>query len=133
VSSELERKPRFKEASYEIRLLYSSLLWNFNKRPNLISRLVLSPFLLLPLVFSRLDAFYGSSKIRCKTPFQDQSVFSLLDWILRYTLFHGFDTLGSHLREEGSLDYDGGLVRLQVQMNFDTIINRQQSPTNSQR
>jgi hypothetical protein len=41
-------------------------------------------------------------------------------------LFHGFDTLGSHLREEGSLDYDGGLVHLQVQMNFDTIINRQQ-------
>jgi hypothetical protein len=36
--------------------------------------------------------------------------------------------LGSHLREEGSLDYDGGLVRLKVQTNFDTIINRQQSP-----
>jgi hypothetical protein len=52
----------------------------------------------------------------------------LLDWILRYTLFHGFDTLGSHLREEGSLDYDGGLVCLQVQTNFDTIINRQQPP-----
>jgi hypothetical protein len=41
-------------------------------------------------------------------------------------LFHGFDTLGSHLREEGSLDYDGGLVRLQVQTNFDTTINHQQ-------
>jgi hypothetical protein len=67
--------------------------------------------------------------IRCKTPFQDQSVFRLLDWILRYTLFHGFDTLGSHLREEGSLDYDGGLVRLQVQTNFDTTINRQQTQT----
>jgi hypothetical protein len=66
--------------------------------------------------------------IRCKTPFQDQSVFLLLDWILRYTLFHGFDTLGSHLREEGSLDYNRKLVRLQVQTNFDTIINRQQSP-----
>jgi hypothetical protein len=36
--------------------------------------------------------------------------------------------LGSHLREEGSLDYDGGLVRLQVQTNFDTIINLQQAP-----
>jgi hypothetical protein len=36
--------------------------------------------------------------------------------------------LGSHLREEGSLDYDGGLVRLSVQTNFDTIINRQQAP-----
>jgi hypothetical protein len=43
-------------------------------------------------------------------------------------LFHGFDTLGSQLREEGSLDYDGGLVRLQVQTTFDTSINRQQTP-----
>jgi hypothetical protein len=61
---------------------------------------------------------------------QDQNVFRLLDWILCYTLFHGFDTLGSHLREEGSLDYDGGLVHLQVQTNFDTTINRQQAPFN---
>jgi hypothetical protein len=60
---------------------------------------------------------------------QDQSVSHLLDWILRYTLFHGFDTLGSHLREEGSLDYDGGLVRLQVQMNFDMTINHQHRPS----
>jgi hypothetical protein len=44
------------------------------------------------------------------------------------TLFHGFDTLGSHLREEGSLDYDGGFVRLQVQVKFNTNIYRQQSP-----
>jgi hypothetical protein len=36
--------------------------------------------------------------------------------------------LGSHLREEGSLDYDGGLILLQVQTNFDTIINHQQAP-----
>jgi hypothetical protein len=52
----------------------------------------------------------------------------LLDWILRYTLFHGFDTLGSHLREEGSLGYDGGLVRLRVQTKFDTYFNHQQAP-----
>jgi hypothetical protein len=31
-----------------------------------------------------------------------------------------------HTREEGSLDYDGGFVRLQIHMNFDTIIYRQQ-------
>jgi hypothetical protein len=43
-------------------------------------------------------------------------------------LFHGFDTLGSHLREEGSLDYDEGLVRLQVQMKLDTHIHHQQAP-----
>jgi hypothetical protein len=32
-----------------------------------------------------------------------------------------------HLREEGSLDYNGGFVRLQIHMNFDTIIYRQQT------
>jgi hypothetical protein len=32
------------------------------------------------------------------------------------------------LREEGSLDYDGGFVPLQIQVDFDTIINRQQAP-----
>jgi hypothetical protein len=31
-----------------------------------------------------------------------------------------------HSREEGSLDYDGRLVRCKSQTNFDTIINRQQ-------
>jgi hypothetical protein len=34
----------------------------------------------------------------------------------------------SHLREEGSLDYDGGFVRLQIHMKFDTNIHRQQAP-----
>jgi hypothetical protein len=43
-------------------------------------------------------------------------------------LFHGFDTLGSHLREEGSLDYDEGHVRLQVQTKFDMHIHRQHTP-----
>jgi hypothetical protein len=36
------------------------------------------------------------------------------------------DTLGSHLREEGTLGYDGGLVRLRVQTKFDATINHQQ-------
>jgi hypothetical protein len=36
--------------------------------------------------------------------------------------------LGLHLREEGSLDYDGGFVRLQVHLNFNTNIHRQQAP-----
>jgi hypothetical protein len=31
-----------------------------------------------------------------------------------------------HSREEGSLDYDGGFVRLQIHLNFDTNIHRQQ-------
>jgi hypothetical protein len=33
-----------------------------------------------------------------------------------------------HSREEGSLDYDAGFVRLQIHMNFDTTINCQQAP-----
>jgi hypothetical protein len=33
-----------------------------------------------------------------------------------------------HSREEGSLDYDGRLVRSQVYLNFNTIIHRQQAP-----
>jgi hypothetical protein len=33
-----------------------------------------------------------------------------------------------HSREEGTLDYDGGFVRLQIHKNFDTTINRQQAP-----
>jgi hypothetical protein len=43
-------------------------------------------------------------------------------------LFHGFDTFGSHLREEGSLGYDGGLVRLRVQTKLDTHLHNQKAP-----
>jgi hypothetical protein len=35
--------------------------------------------------------------------------------------------LGSHLREEGSLDYDGGFVRSQVHLKFNTNIYSQQA------
>jgi hypothetical protein len=48
-------------------------------------------------------------------------------------LFHGFDTLGSHLREEGSLGYDGGLVRLRVQTKLDTHLHRQHKDMQYQR
>jgi hypothetical protein len=33
-----------------------------------------------------------------------------------------------HSREEGSLDYDGGFVRLQIHVKFDTNIHGQQAP-----
>jgi hypothetical protein len=36
-----------------------------------------------------------------------------------------------HSREEGSLDYEGGFVRLQIHMKFDTNIHRQQAPFSS--
>jgi hypothetical protein len=63
-----------------------------------------------------------------KIPHWRSKFLALLDWFLHHTLFHGFDTLGSHLREEGSLDYDGGLVRLQLHLNFNTNIHRQHPP-----
>jgi hypothetical protein len=34
-----------------------------------------------------------------------------------------------HSREEGPLDYDGGFVRLQIHMIFDTNIHRQHRVT----
>jgi hypothetical protein len=80
-------------------------------------------------VFLRLDWFsWFFLRLDAKPLFKIKVFLALLDWILHYTLFNGSDTLGSHLREEGSLDYDGGLVHLQVQTNFDTTINRQQAP-----
>jgi hypothetical protein len=67
-------------------------------------------------------------KIRCiGLTFRRSKFSALLDWFLHRTLFHRFDTLGSHLREEGSLDYDGGFVRLQVHLKFNTNIHRQQT------
>jgi hypothetical protein len=36
--SDLDEKPRFKEASYKIRFATSSLPWNFNKRLTTINR-----------------------------------------------------------------------------------------------
>jgi hypothetical protein len=58
-----------------------------------------------------------------------KSFFALLDWILMLYIVPRIWYLGfSHLREEGSLDYDGGFVRLQIQINFDMTINRQQDP-----
>jgi hypothetical protein len=112
-------------------LLCSSMLVTSTSAQSKLSRLVLPiPFyLLLPPVFLRLDWFpWFFHRLDAKPLFKIKVFLALLDWIFCYTLFHGFDTMGSHLRGEGSLDYDRGLVRLQVQMNFDTTINRQQAP-----
>jgi hypothetical protein len=68
-------------------------------------------------------------KIRCiRFSFLRSKFSALLDPLLRHTLFHGFDTSGSQLREEGSLDYDGGFVCLQVHLKFNTNIYRHQAP-----
>jgi hypothetical protein len=54
---------------------------------------------------------------------------ALLDWILALHIVPQIWYLGfSHLREEGSLDYDRGFVRLQIHMKFDMNIHRQQAP-----
>jgi hypothetical protein len=110
-------------------LLCSSFLWTSTRAWSNLSRLVwpIPLYLFLPLVFLRLDwVSWCFLRLDALALLLIIKVFlALLDWILRYKLFHGFNTLGSHLREEGSLDYDRGLVRLQVQPNLDTTINRQ--------
>jgi hypothetical protein len=59
VFSESDGKPRFKQASNEIKLA-TSFAWNFNKRLDSISldRFMYPLYLLLPPVFSRLDSFF---------------------------------------------------------------------------
>jgi hypothetical protein len=79
-------------------------------------------------MFSTLDVLsWLFLKLDAKPNLSRPKYFPLIRLDLAYTLFHGFDTLGSHLREEGTLDYVGGLVRLQVQTNFDTTINYHQA------
>jgi hypothetical protein len=114
-------------------LLCSSMLGTSISARSNLSRLVLPIplYFLQPSVFLRLDWFsWCFHRLDAKPLFKIKVFLALLDWILRYTLFHEFDTLGSHLWEEGSLDYDGGLVRLQVQAKLDTHIHRQK-PTKS--
>jgi hypothetical protein len=74
--SDLDGKPKFKEASYKIRFATSSLAWNFYRKLKLLG-------------FTSLSF---ASHI-CST--------DSIPWV-------------HHSREEGSLDYDGRLVRLQV-------------------
>jgi hypothetical protein len=111
-------------------LLSSSVLGTSTSAQSNLSRLVLPIplYLLLPPVFLKLDWFsWFFHRLDAKPLFKIKVFLALLDRILHYTLFHRLDTLSSYLTEEGSLDYDGGLVRLQVQTNFDATINRQQS------
>jgi hypothetical protein len=100
-------------------LLCSSLLGTSTRACSNLSRLVfpIPLYFLLPLMFLRLDLFswYFLRLVALALLSIIKVFLSLLDLILRNTLFHGFDTLGSHLREEGSLDYDRGFVCLQVQ------------------
>jgi hypothetical protein len=115
-------------------LLCSSMLRTSTSARSNPSRLVLPIplYLLLPPVFLRLDWFsWCFHRLDAKPFFKIKVFLALLYWILCYTLFHRFDTLGSHLREEGSLDYDEGHVRLQVQTKFDTHIHHQHSTSAS--
>jgi hypothetical protein len=55
------------------------------------------------------------SYIRHNLVLQNIAFLALLDWILVLHIVPQIQYLGfSHLREEGSLDYDGEFVRLQV-------------------
>jgi hypothetical protein len=81
-------------------LLCSSMLGTSTTARSNLSRLVLliPLYLLLPPVFLKLDWFSWCFLRLDAKPLCNIKVFlALLDWILHYTLFHGFDTLGSHL------------------------------------
>jgi hypothetical protein len=114
-----------------LNLFTSSLFGTSTKAWFNLSRLVyLSPSISCNLWLSYIRfVFVIFFKIRCIGFTSWRSKFSaLLDRFLHRTLFHGFDTLGLHLREEGSLDYDGGFVRLQVHLKCNTNIYHQQAP-----
>jgi hypothetical protein len=57
--SDLDGKPRFKEAFIKIRFATSSFAWNFNKKayPDLSRSVYLPNLTLFSPVFSRLDLF----------------------------------------------------------------------------
>jgi hypothetical protein len=58
--SDLDGKPRFKEAFIKIRFATSSLAWNFNKKayPDPSGSVYLPNLTLFSPVFSSLDSFY---------------------------------------------------------------------------
>jgi hypothetical protein len=64
-----------------------------------------------------------------QNPFSRSKCFSLIRLDVALHIVPRIRYLGFTLKGRGSLDYDGGLVRLQVQTNFDTIINRQHQVT----
>jgi hypothetical protein len=87
-------------------------------------------FLLLPL--SRLDYMcFLDDLLELETTWfsKRKSFLALLDWILALHIVPQIRYLRFlHLREEESLDYDTGFVHLQIHVNFDISINRQQAP-----
>jgi hypothetical protein len=113
--SESDGKPRFQEASNEIRFATSSFAWNFNKRldPISLDRFIYPIYLcyLRSLVFSRLDSFL-CSLTRCirVSPLEGWSYLALLDHLLRHTFvpriwYIGFTTRG----KKGPLTTTGDL------------------------
>jgi hypothetical protein len=80
-------------------------------------------------VFSRLDVLsWLFLRLDAKPNLSRSKYFPLIRLDLALHIVRQIHYLGFTLKEEGSLDYDGGLVRLQVQTNFDTIINCQHAP-----
>jgi hypothetical protein len=70
------------------------------------------------------------SKIRCISFSSWRSKFLGFIWSTLASHICSTDSIPwvHHSREEGSLDYDGRLVRLQVYLKFNTIIHCQQAP-----
>jgi hypothetical protein len=119
--SESDGKPWFKESFMRLNMFTSPLLKTSTKAWSNLSRLVyLSPSISCYLWLSKIRfVFVMFFKIRC---------IGFTSWILGFIR----STLASHIcstdsifwvhhsREEGSLDYDGGFVCLQVHLKFNT-------------
>ena len=113
-------------------LLSSSLAWNYNK--GMIQTLQIGYlFAFSCYLFSRLDqircVFLMISQIRCNLVLQKKEFlcFTRLNPCVAYCSTDSIPWVHNS-REEGSLDYDRGFVRQQIQSNFDTTINHQQPP-----
>jgi hypothetical protein len=101
--SESNGKPWFKETFYEIELVTSSFVWNFNEVliQSLLIGLSIPLYLLLPPVFNRLDSFLWCS-LRLDaldSRLEDLSFSTLIDQLLHHTFvprirYLGFTTRG---------------------------------------
>jgi hypothetical protein len=118
-SSESDRGHGLKMLLMRFAFLYSSISFGATTYAwSRLSRSVISLLYLATSSVSRLDVFswwslqFGVTRLNpCIAHCSTDSI----PWV-------------HHSREEGSLDYDEGFVRLQIHMKSDTNIHRQQAP-----
>jgi hypothetical protein len=111
-------------------LLSSSLFGTSTRARSNLSRLFLPPppYLLLPLVFLRLDEFLMFSYIRCNSkPFQRLSVLGFIRLILASHIVPWIRYLGFTLKGRRVPWLRWRICPLAIQMNIDTHIDHQQA------